>query len=257
VVVVINKFEINTSAIKNIKVHKNTWENEGFLCIDNFLDEKSAYLLHSFLSDKMKSNWWSRVFRSHEEGNQIKECFRIDKKEDKQKSIETLAACHQAFGKHVYSYAFDEASQHVDQCHCILCNYKNFLKSNMFKTFMHGVTDKEYQLIRDGSYKPTRYLSGQFLSPHEDYTNGGGVAMMLSLTPGWLPAYGGNLQITTSDHNKLKKTIVPAYNKLVLINNENKSLLHGVTHVAPYVGKARYTLSARLEEKIEHSSTTG
>ena len=248
-----NKFKINTASIKNIKVYKDTWESEGFVCIDNFLDETSAYFLHLFLSNKMSSTWWSRIFRSHEEGNQIKEYFRIIK-EDKQKSMESLIACQQAFGKHIFSYAFDEVAPHGEVCPCILCNYRSFLKSNMFKTFMHGVTDKEYQLIRNDSYKPTRYLSGHFLSPHADETQFcEGASMLLSLTKGWFPAYGGNLQITTKDQTKLKQSIAPGYNKLVLINNENEDMIHSVTHVAPFVRKARYTLSARLAVKVEHS----
>tara|TARA_R110001583_G_scaffold194827_2_gene367233 strand:- start:101 stop:859 length:759 start_codon:yes stop_codon:yes gene_type:complete len=242
---------INTEVNKNIKAYKDTWESEGFLCIDNFLDETSAYFLHSFLTKKISEEWWSIKLRAHEEGNQINESHLYNRK-NKKRIEDTLVECQKAFSKHILSYAFDEIDSHWDQCMCLLCSYKNFLKDNVFKSFMHSITNEEYKLIRDSSYKTTRYLTGHFLSPHEDETRFcEDVSMLLSLTKDWLPAYGGNLQITTKDQTQLKQSIVPGYNKLVLINNKNKNLLHSVTHVAPFVRKARYTLSARLAAQTE------
>jgi len=90
----------------------------------------------------------------------------------------------------------------------------------------------------------TRYTSGDFLTRHDDDAAGKGraLAYVLSLTPDWLPEWGG-LLLFNGPEGGIVDTFVPRFNTLSLFAVGQP---HSVSYVAPYAGAARISVTGWL-----------
>ena len=87
-----------------------------------------------------------------------------------------------------------------------------------------------------------RYLSGHFLTLHDDVVEAEGreVAYVLNLTRGWRPEWGGLLHIVNDTQQHVVRTFTPEFNTMVLFR---PPLWHFVSQVASYAAGPRYTLT--------------
>ena len=92
----------------------------------------------------------------------------------------------------------------------------------------------------------TRYNGGDFLTRHDDDVAGKGrqLAYVLSLTPDWLPEWGGLLLFNGPDGG-IVETFVPSFNTLNLFAVPQP---HSVSYVAPYAGAARISVTGWLRK---------
>jgi len=92
----------------------------------------------------------------------------------------------------------------------------------------------------------TRYNKGDFLTRHDDDVAGKGreLAYVLSLTPDWLPEWGGLLLFNGPDGG-IVETFVPSFNTLNLFTVPQP---HSVSYVAPYAGAARISVTGWLRK---------
>jgi SM-20-related protein len=92
----------------------------------------------------------------------------------------------------------------------------------------------------------TRYNKGDFLTRHDDDVAGKGrqLAYVLSLTPDWLPEWGGLLLFNGADGG-IVETFVPSFNTLNLFAVPQP---HSVSYVAPYAGAARISVTGWLRK---------
>src|SRR6266581_2702383 len=83
-----------------------------------------------------------------------------------------------------------------------------------FKAFFEAIADMPLGWSDDfGAHSMTR---GDFLRPHSDDNRNRQLALVIYLTPGWKPEYGGQLTVT---HRDGKTTIVEAeYNSVIAFN---------------------------------------
>ncbi len=87
-----------------------------------------------------------------------------------------------------------------------------------------------------------RYLSGHFLTLHDDIVEAEGreVAYVLNLTRAWRPEWGGLLHIADAGQHDVVQTFTPEFNSMVLFR---PPLWHFVSQVASYAQHPRYTLT--------------
>ena len=94
----------------------------------------------------------------------------------------------------------------------------------------------------------TRYNGGDFLTRHDDDVAGKGrqLAYVLSLTPDWLPEWGGLLLFNGPDGGIIE-TFVPSFNTLNIFAVPQP---HSVSYVAPYAGAPRISVTGWLRKAL-------
>jgi Rps23 Pro-64 3,4-dihydroxylase Tpa1-like proline 4-hydroxylase len=87
-----------------------------------------------------------------------------------------------------------------------------------------------------------RYLSGHFLTLHDDVVEAEGreVAYVLNLTRAWRPEWGGLLHVADAAQHDVVRTFTPEFNSMVLFR---PPLWHFVSQVASYAAQPRYTIT--------------
>ncbi|MEX2334669.1 MAG: 2OG-Fe(II) oxygenase family protein [Pseudohongiella sp.] len=101
--------------------------------------------------------------------------------------------------------------------------------------------------ISCASAQATRYLSGNFLTRHNDYHPDEGrlVAYVMNLSPEWHPDWGGLLQFYEQDGTP-RDAWTPQFNTLTLFD---VSHVHAVTFVAPYAKVPRFAITGWFRTK--------
>lgn len=120
-----------------------------------------------------------------------------------------------------------------------LAELADFLNGEPFLALMRQVTGRSDICFAD--CQATRYRAGHFLNPHDDNVAGKHrvAAFVLSLTPRWRAAWGGQLQFLDAD-DRVSEVLVPGFN---VLNIFRVPQLHQVSAVAPLVDPACARLS--------------
>lgn len=120
-----------------------------------------------------------------------------------------------------------------------LAELADFLNAEPFLALVRQVTGRPDICFVD--CQATRYRAGHFLNPHDDDVAGKHrvAAFVLSLTPRWRAAWGGQLQFLDAD-DRVSESLVPGFN---VLNIFRVPQLHQVSAVAPLVDPACDRLS--------------
>jgi Rps23 Pro-64 3,4-dihydroxylase Tpa1-like proline 4-hydroxylase len=77
---------------------------------------------------------------------------------------------------------------------------------------------------------------GDFLLPHDDNSRGRKLAVVIYLTPGWDPKFGGGLRVV--DENRVATSIDATFNSIVIFDVAARTT-HAVEPIADLAGEGR------------------
>ena len=236
------KFSLNKNL--NKEELKNQFREDKAVAINNFLDNDCAEALHKFLNEEMPEDWWHASFYYGKEGGGYDDGVQnIRRFEGNLPIIENkLKETNEFFLSGFFCYNFDRTvDNHYDECPCLECSYRVFLKSDELLNFIKEITGAEVNTPQE--FFSSRFTANQFLSPHHDI-NKGKIASVLSLSKDWKPEYGGNLHFMTEDYKKVTRIVQPEFNRLVLFDIPSRNgIPHFVSHVAPSVKNKRISIT--------------
>ena len=216
----------------------------GRLQIADFLTSDSATALGSYLE---QSERWRHLFNLDERTVEIPSAD-WDSTPDPQRN-KVLTVIDQA-AAYDFQYQYDtirvpdrpderSASDLVDR-------FAIFLSSAPVLELFMRITGSNDLVFAD--CQATRYRSGDFLTPHNDELDGmhRRFAYVLSLTPDWLPRWGGLLHFVDSAAG-IEETITPRFNALSLFAIGQS---HYVSQVATYAPIARVSVTGWLRTRV-------
>jgi Rps23 Pro-64 3,4-dihydroxylase Tpa1-like proline 4-hydroxylase len=211
----------------------------GSVIIRDFLTDEYANKLHEFFEYGMPKDWWYSV--SYPGTNNFVEYLRDFEHNQEKINIEKSHSDF-IFSKNEFSYHFYRtAGDHVQNCYCQECEFRNWLNSEELLGFMGKVAGKKFT-----SYSTmfgSKYSEGCFLSPHHD-VNLGSIGFVLQLTKDWKPQWGGVLHFLNDDLTKIDISETPTFNTLTLFHlPEGEGKWHYVSHVNPGVKSNRIAYS--------------
>jgi len=227
------------------------FESNKILNIDEFLTQESVDKIYHFLNN-MPEDWWYSVFyiqpenNSESDGSRVEPIYIRNFQENKEIINSHYLTTLNRFSNNYFSYSFNRTFEnHYTDCSCELCKFTSFFKSEKFISKISHLTG--YNLTKTNEIFASRYVSGNFLSPHHD-RNKGKIGLTFNLTPNWLPQYGGILHILSDDSKEIVRSYVPKYNCAVLFDIPTQSgIPHFVSHVAPGINKKRLAITFWLE----------
>jgi len=218
------------------KKYNNIYVSQGYVVIQNFLQDEYVENFYNFLND-MNPNWWYHTSVTEVGKDEIRN-FQDEKTQkiitDKRNSALKLFSQSKDF-----SFSFYRTlGNHYETCYCKLCQFnKDIIENSNFKKLVEEVTGEiELKL---GTYFYTEYKPGDFLYPHTDSPNGR-VAIVLHMTKNWEPWYGGNLNLLDSKWQNIKATLVPKFNSLTIMKIKEDVNPHFVEYIPPNVTEKRY-----------------
>ena len=149
-----------------------------------------------------------------------------------------------AFQKNIFSYAFYRCMNNTNPSF-IEYQLRQYMNSTLFIDFLNDITGLELKKLT--TLFMSKYVSGQFLSPHSDQGNGR-LAFVIGLTKYWKPWYGGNLHFLDENREKVIETYTPDFNSLLLfyVPFEN-GIPHYVSHINPNVPYPRLSITGWYE----------
>jgi hypothetical protein len=239
--------------IINRKLDRNRtlelFEANGRVTIQNFLQDQTAERVHlDFESLSSRSLW----FRSHLGDGTYWNSKSTASKDPKFSSY--------SFGKyplkpgtaldmvHTGSTRFDAHNLKLMKGNLVLnelgrrstlLKVSRYLMSSEGSKLIQGLTGEKL-LPSATTLSATRYVAGDFCSPHTDLAPRRTVAFILHLTKAWPVQWGGQLAILDSKFSKVIDIINPAFNSLTIFK---VPLPHAVIGVAAQSTKSRYAIT--------------
>ncbi|MBB1400074.1 2OG-Fe(II) oxygenase family protein [Pseudoalteromonas sp. SG44-8] len=115
----------------------------------------------------------------------------------------------------------------------------NYLNSDVCLNFIRQITGNEN--VISASVQVTRYISGNFLTRHNDVlpSEGRAIAYVFGFTPNWHPDWGGLLHFFNAEGGMVD-TFFPKNNTLSLFD---VNLPHSVSYVTPFAKYPRYSIT--------------
>jgi len=207
--------------------------------IPNFLPPQDADRLARFLSEQMPLDWWYASTRAG--ATTLPVDIRLTPGADTAIAA-ARAAATAAWQNSMFSYSFLRTKSHIAQCGCVLCATVAALTSSDALELLECITGVR---VSGGSeFFASWYRPGDFLSSHRDVSRGRKLGMVLQLTRGWRPEFGGLLNFVTDRDDGVSKVIVPQFNSACLFDLPHPSgSPHFVSHVAPNVQAHRIAVS--------------
>jgi hypothetical protein len=145
------------------------------------------------------------------------------------------------------SYRFHRTFDHEEaipmRCSCNVCFFRDMLNGDSPFLDRAGIISDRALTSTYGFF--SRYSAGSYLAPHNDKDNGE-LAFVLNLTRDWNPMWGGCLHLLEKDWARIKRTIPPVHNEMVVFEVKEARHPHFVSHVAPGVTRDRYAFSGWL-----------
>ena len=120
-----------------------------------------------------------------------------------------------------------------------------FLQGESFLSFAREVTGEERIAFADA--QATRYGPGHFLTTHNDDVAGKNrvAAYVINMTPYWRADWGG-LLLFLGKEGHVEEGYVPSFNAINLFGVPQS---HLVSHVAPFAGAKRYSITGWLRAR--------
>lgn len=183
---------------------------------------------------------WQVVFRRGKESATMTQ-QEFQQLTDQQRSELLANIINQAGERFQYLYGYynlADAYKELQDPSAFLFKLTEFIASEYFRDFVRTVSG--VQEISGINAQATRYVSGQFLTRHDDAEDPvRKVAYVLGLTRAWRPEWGGILQVLDETGN-LVDSYVPRFNSLVLFK---VPMWHCVSYVAPFAQAPRHSIT--------------
>jgi len=226
----IDKF-IEPLNIELIQDYEEKFHKHNRIIVPNFLNKEISINIKNQLE---KYPWWSYAIKNHTSKNPIYFGNLNDKNLQQH-----FKHCEIDNREKYFSYRFKRhIGEHYNTCVCCCCRLMATLKSCNFIQCIESLTGINRLIANELNI--AYYSKGDFINVHADQ-NKGDIAITLSFTDDWHPAYGGNLHFLDENLNIIE-TVVPSLSTLCIFRIiENKSL-HFVSRVN--VDKNRFMISA-------------
>jgi Rps23 Pro-64 3,4-dihydroxylase Tpa1-like proline 4-hydroxylase len=211
---------------------------EEIFDIDSFLDRGLAEEAGAFLTHGMPQHWWYASIVPSAAGPGKDDIRNFADAE------EQIAAARQraedAMVRREFAYFFYRTRDHVAACRCPPCRVIEYMRSP--EALERIGTAAGLDGLQPGEFFCSRYVSGCFLGPHTDVSNGR-LAVILSLSSHWAPEYGGLLHLMADDGSGVAAVVTPQFNSLAcFVVPAEGGRWHFVSHVAPRVPDARLAI---------------
>lgn len=241
------KFEINPDLDTNSL--RDTFLKTKKVVISNFLSEESANILYNFFAKDMPEEWWKASYTNFDSDSQEgygNVVFTERTPENKSLIKQKLIASQKAFLTGNFSYFFDRTDDdHVDNCNCVECEYRNFVASDEVFQWFSYLIDSE--ITSTGEFFASRFLSNHFLAPHHDHEKGK-IATVLNLSKNWKPEWGGCLHFMDENYENVVRHVQPSFNKLSVFDiPSSNGIPHYVSHVVPGCPHGRISFTGWYE----------
>ncbi len=211
------------------------------ISIANFLDEKSAILLHQNLRSRTD---WLEIFNDGDRLTELNRAVQLSMT-DGQKAA--LAEAIYANARDGFQYRYETIRVPDDEnarsaMDDIMAQFVTWLSSGEALAFLQKVTGKADIQFADG--QATAYSPGHFLTGHDDDFPGKHrrAAYILGLTPVWRTEWGGLLLFHGVQPDEAA-ALTPGFNRLNLFGVPQ---LHSVTEVTRAAAYRRYSVTGWL-----------
>jgi Rps23 Pro-64 3,4-dihydroxylase Tpa1-like proline 4-hydroxylase len=217
-----------------------SFRRDGGVEVTGLLEASAAERLYKFVTAQMPADWWfASVLPAPMTGG------RADLRTIPQNAAAIAAgrlAAAAAFARGEFAYSFSRTNDHVGACSCPVCAVIAELSSSRAMQVIGQITGRPVSSA--AGFFASRYVTGDFLSPHTDSHNGD-VGIVVSLTKDWAPQFGGMLHLLAPTTNgRVERVIVPSFNVAYLFDIPGQvGVPHFVSHVAPCVAAPRLAIS--------------
>jgi Rps23 Pro-64 3,4-dihydroxylase Tpa1-like proline 4-hydroxylase len=211
---------------------------EEIFDIQSFLDRGLAEEAAAFLTDGMPRDWWyaSAVPATAGHGKDDIRNF----PDAKERIVAARQRAEDAMIRRQFAYFFYRTRDHVAACRCPACRVIEYLRSPEARARIG--TAAGLNGLEAGEFFCSRYVSGCFLGPHTDESNGR-LAVILSLSSSWAPEYGGLLHLMGHEGSGVAAVVTPQFNSLACFAVPAEGgRWHFVSHVAPGVPYPRLAI---------------
>jgi len=205
--------------------------NNKILNISNFLEETFAEQLYK--NAILEKNW---ILSTGINNNKFEKPNTIQYEKINLLQIKNI---NNAFSNDNFSYSFFRSMNNVKMSY-LEFTIRKTLNSKEFIELLNQITG--LNLTKLTTLFMSKYISGNFLSPHSDRGNGR-LAFVINLTKYWKPQYGGNLHFLNEERTEIKHTFTPSFNNFIIFEVPEKGIPHYVSHIAPLVKYPRISIT--------------
>jgi hypothetical protein len=237
------EFELNPSL--DIGGLAERFASRGRLQVTDFLTAESANMLRA---DLEASSRWRHIFNA---ADRTYEVPGDDWDETPPANREPVLKVIDEAAAYNFQYQYDnirvpDGADERLQSGSIVDRFAYFMSSAPLLQMLMRITGATDLAFAD--CQATRYRSGDFLTPHDDTLEGMNrrFAYVLSLTPDWLPRWGGLLHFVDRD-GAVDETITPRFNALSLFAIGQS---HYVSQVATYAPIPRISVTGWLRTEV-------
>jgi SM-20-related protein len=219
--------------------YRTEFNERGSTELSPFLSTGLAEELYHYLSTEMPNDWWFVSMLPGDDAGQRVDVRMLPGSE--QEILYGVSQATRAFTADKFSHVFYRTFTHMQGCACLVCIAIGYLQSPETVNLIRQVTGRS--VTYGSAFFASCYTAGTFLSPHTDATNGE-VGIVVQLSKGWRPQYGGLLNLLTPDSGRVARTVMPRFNSAFIFDiPQPGGLPHFVSHVAPGVTSKRLALS--------------
>ena len=224
----------------------NEYSQNGIVSIENIFHPHLAKDFYDYITNTEEGDWNAAFPNVKKEG----ESFLLKREEGNLEKISSMQNENLSkLNNNQFCYRFDRLNtNHKSECGCVICGIReNFLKSSKMKSLISQITKRD-DLNEEFESFISRYRKNDYLSLHsdtvEDHETGLSrhVAIIIHFAKDWKPWYGGNLVIC-DNNDMVRKTFVPKFNSLTIMDVENYRMPHFVSEIANGLDKSRYAIS--------------
>lgn len=209
----------------------NEFKNNKILSISNFLEKTFAEQLYK--NAIFEKNW---ILSTGINNNKFEKPNTIQYEKINLLQIKNI---NNAFSNDNFSYSFYRSMNNVKMQY-LEFTIRKILNSSEFIELLNKITG--LNLTKLTTLFMSKYVSGNFLSPHSDRGNGR-LAFVINLTKYWKPQYGGNLHFLNEERTEIKHTFTPSFNNFIIFEVPEKGIPHYVSHIAPLVKYPRISIT--------------
>jgi Rps23 Pro-64 3,4-dihydroxylase Tpa1-like proline 4-hydroxylase len=219
--------------INDIELLKENFDKNKRVKIDNFFSNDFLELLYKEIINEKR---W--ILSTGIDKNRFE---KVDNNQTKKINSLQIKNVQKAFSNNSFSYVFYKSMNNTKTMSFLEYKVRKYLNSFEFINKLNEITNLNLSSLN--TLFLSKYISGNFLSPHSDKGNGK-LAFTIQLTKNWKPQYGGNLHFLNEERNQIIETIVPDFNTLFLFYvPEENGIPHFVSHIVPNITINRYAIT--------------
>ena len=209
---------------------KETYKNNRYVRIENFLDEEYAKTIYQTMLNEIK---WDLCYLSDDGPTSINdsELRAYTSQQYAELNQKIMIRTHQGFSYYYYR------SDLVNTTNNIVKRFYVDLCGDEFLGFCRSITDEV--AIDKVNGQLACFVPGCFLRKHTDETDKENrvAAYVINFTPSWNNDWGGHLHILNNEQ-RIIDTLEPLFNSVTIFK---VPALHYVSQVANYARGKRYT----------------